>query len=164
MWQSQSHKPKKWWYIPHFQRHHTYNSCWFHIPSSAPVIQRHLPIFGDSPLCLNYTHYSFPPINGYEFRCFKIPIQSPSFAWSTPHLKKVASPWPRYYWAAACGGEEGIVQLVQQLTAELKLCMQQLGVSQLRQLNPRRGWGPGGMVFGLGNSKGLGEEDSDDQL
>lgn len=42
-----------------------------------------------------------------------------------------------YYWAAACGGEEGIVQLVQQLTAELKLCMQQLGVSQLRQLNPR---------------------------
>ena len=56
-----------------------------------------------------------------------------NFAWSTPIFSVIA----RYYWAAACGGEEGIVQLVQQLTAELKLCMQQLGVSQLRQLNPR---------------------------
>ena len=64
--------------------------------------------------------------------------------------------WVRYYWAAACGGEDGILQLLQQLTAEVKLCMQQLGVSQLRQLNPRRGGArgraPGRMngLWGLG--------------
>jgi len=54
----------------------------------------------------------------------------------------------RYYWAAACHGEEGIIRLVEQLNAELRLTMAQLGVAQVKDLTTRLdagkvviGWG-----------------------
>lgn len=54
----------------------------------------------------------------------------------------------RYYWAAACHGEEGIIRLVEQLNAELRLTMAQLGVAQVKDLTIRLdagkvviGWG-----------------------
>ena len=58
----------------------------------------------------------------------------------------------RYYWAAACHGEEGIIRLVEQLNAELRLTMAQLGVAQVKDLTTRldagkvAGW-VGGWVF-----------------
>eukprot|EP00913_Durusdinium_trenchii_P023075 g21666.t1 len=39
-----------------------------------------------------------------------------------------------YYWAAACHGEEGIVQLVERLTFEVRRCMAQLGCRRLSEL------------------------------
>eukprot|EP00434_Breviolum_minutum_P010638 symbB.v1.2.009384.t1/scaffold595.1/size183375/6 len=42
-----------------------------------------------------------------------------------------------YYWAAACHGEEGIIRLVEQLNAELRLTMAQLGVAQVKDLTTR---------------------------
>lgn len=58
------------------------------------------------------------------------------FGWRLPSWFSVPG-ISRYYWAAACHGEEGIIRLVEQLNAELRLTMAQLGVAQVKDLTTR---------------------------
>ena len=75
-------------------------------------------------------------------------VGAPIFSFCVPGK----SHWPmisRYYWAAACHGEEGIIRLVEQLNAELRLTMAQLGVAQVQDLTTRLGcWKSWGVFWG----------------